>query len=58
MGVSETSHLTQPLTQMFPAFHGVLGHRYPMTLDLCAMGFFFSYKKCPILFSFLCPQAK
>lgn len=51
VGISETSHLTQPLTQMFPAFHGVLGNRYPVISDLSPMGFFFSCKKCPILFS-------
>lgn len=51
--MSKTSHLTQPLTEMVPAFQGVLGHWYPMILDLSFMGFFFSCKKCPILFSTL-----
>lgn len=53
VGVSKMSYLTQPLTQMFPVFHSVLGHWYPMILDSSPMGCFFSYKKCPILFSLL-----
>jgi len=51
VGVFKMSHLAQPLTQMFPAFHSVLGHWYPTILDSPPVGFFFSYKKCPVLFS-------
>lgn len=47
------SYLTQPLTQMFPVFHGVLGHWYPTILDSSPMVVFFFYKKCHFLFSVL-----
>lgn len=57
MGVSETSHHTQPLTGMLPAFHIVSGHWYPIILDLSLLAFFSSYKKCPF-FSLPCQQGK
>lgn len=40
MGVSEASHHSQPLTGMFPAFHSVSGHCYPIILDLSPLIFF------------------
>lgn len=40
MGVSDTSHHTQPLTGMFPAFHSVSGHWYLIILGLFSSDLF------------------